>query len=417
MTHKSIATRFILSLVGLPFLLAACSGGDQSPAGLAGTAEAPAATTATDTGVPGEQFASLEVSENRLTGVFLKDDDALAFDVDHRGASTVLRLSNASGELLYSVTKDESGYELRVGQDFRGYLPQADVHAASGANARASSPSGFESTGDLQAAFEQVKGSSLRHITALAAALGRVGHDGNSSPIALALHLTAQQLTQDLGFQLDPGVLELSNEVIAGRASKAPADNAVPSTTTPPQNPGLVHAEGLAPGPAPTCRRAPCLAGQTVVASGPLAGCCISPAPPQPVNVDYSATSSCGSGVGRERFPALNSPLDPCRDNCLGMCGPGCDPWSWVCGDTAVHAACWNHDRVSCNAWIDTGWGFSVPDPSYPACMTEYAAYTAAIFAETVPGPFCGNTAWADAVSQPWWGLPAARASYFVAYK
>jgi len=414
--QKSITSTLALTLVGLPLVLVGCSASDTSPTGLAGSSNSAGATSAVDTGVPGEQFAALDVSPSRLKGVFTKDDEALAFDVDHRSANAVLRFSTVDGELLYSVVEDESGYELRVGADFRGYMPKGEEHAAP--NARTSSPSGFESKGDLHAAFEQIKGSALRHVTSLAAALGRVGLDGGSSPTTLSLHLIAQQLTQELGFQLDPGVLEFTNEIIAGRATKAPAEHDAPATSTPPEQQGLLHAEGLVfTTPVSTsCRKAPCLAGQTVVSSGPLAGCCITPAAPVPDPPNYSGTAACHSGVGREQFPQLNSPLDPCRDSCLGMCGPGCDPWTWVCGDTGVHAACWNHDRVSCPYWIDTGWGFSVPNVDYPRCETEYGAYTAVIFGETVPGAFCGNTAWADAVSLPWWGLPAARASFFVSY-
>lgn len=414
--HKSITSTLALTLVGLPLALVGCSASDTGPAGLAGAADGSSPTNAVDTGVPGEQFAALDVSGNRVTGVFTKDGEGLAFDVDHRTGNAALRFSSADGEPLYSVVQDETGYELRVGSEFRGYMPKGEEHAAANPSERASSPAGFEAKGDLPAALEHAKSSALRHVAALAAALGRVGVDGGSVPTSLSLHLIAQQLTQDLGLQLDPGVGELTNEIIAGRASKAPVDKDAPATSTPAQTPSLLHAEGLTLGTGTpiSCRKAPCPSGQIVVSSGPLSGCCVTPATPA-VNTDYSNTPACGSGVGREQFAQLSS--DPCRDSCLGMCGPGCDSWGWVCGDTAVHAACWNHDRVSCPGWIDTGWGFSVPNPDYPRCMTEYAAYSAVIFAETVPGPFCDNTAWADAVSLPWWGLPAARASFFVQYK
>ena len=31
-------------------------------------------------------------------------------------------------------------------------------------------------------------------------------------------------------------------------------------------------------------------------------------------------------------------------DSCYGMCGPGCDCWSWVCGDCCYHYGCAVHD-------------------------------------------------------------------------
>jgi len=32
-------------------------------------------------------------------------------------------------------------------------------------------------------------------------------------------------------------------------------------------------------------------------------------------------------------------------NNCYGMCGPGCDCWSWVCGDCCYHWGCAVHDN------------------------------------------------------------------------
>jgi hypothetical protein len=34
---------------------------------------------------------------------------------------------------------------------------------------------------------------------------------------------------------------------------------------------------------------------------------------------------------------------DPKHD-CLGMCGPGCTCWKWVCGDCCFHDGCYEHD-------------------------------------------------------------------------
>jgi hypothetical protein len=32
-------------------------------------------------------------------------------------------------------------------------------------------------------------------------------------------------------------------------------------------------------------------------------------------------------------------------DHCLGMCGHGCDCWSWICGDCCYHEVCATHDH------------------------------------------------------------------------
>jgi hypothetical protein len=42
--------------------------------------------------------------------------------------------------------------------------------------------------------------------------------------------------------------------------------------------------------------------------------------------------------------------------DCLGMCGPGCSCWQWVCGDCCVHYGCLNHDEACRDcAWDDPG--------------------------------------------------------------
>lgn len=56
--------------------------------------------------------------------------------------------------------------------------------------------------------------------------------------------------------------------------------------------------------------------------------------------------------------PCRDLRSDPCDNDCLGMCGPGCSCWSWVCGDCCYHSGCNAHDRAcrSCSIWPWT-WG------------------------------------------------------------
>ena len=34
----------------------------------------------------------------------------------------------------------------------------------------------------------------------------------------------------------------------------------------------------------------------------------------------------------------------PTKNNCRGLCGPGCWCWSWFCGDCCWHRGCYEHD-------------------------------------------------------------------------
>ena len=36
--------------------------------------------------------------------------------------------------------------------------------------------------------------------------------------------------------------------------------------------------------------------------------------------------------------------LRPTKNNCRGLCGPGCWCWSWFCGDCCWHRGCYEHD-------------------------------------------------------------------------
>lgn len=44
-----------------------------------------------------------------------------------------------------------------------------------------------------------------------------------------------------------------------------------------------------------------------------------------------------GEGESCSRWPG--------QDQCMGMCGPGCGCWKWVCGDCCFHKGCDAHDN------------------------------------------------------------------------
>ena len=400
---RPIAIAFLSTVV-------ACSSAPEStPSTGSGTPADKSATpvnaAAKDTGIAGEQFAPLDVGQDELSGVFVKDGTSLAFEVQRAPGTSVFRLSTASGEVLYSQVQGPSGFEMRVGSSYRSLLP-----VTPGATPPAhptSSPVGFESSGDLQAAFQALKGSPVAILPYLSAALGRVGLTGARAGTAMAVHATAMQLTQALGLEMDHDVLTGSNQWVRVAAEKAAL--AVDATASGPSSPapeitGAEHTEGLiitgpVQCPAGRARGAPCAPPNISATSGPFAGCCFPPSP-IPVPRDYSNSPACHYGVGREPLNSMSD--DPCHDGCLGMCGPGCSPWDWVCEDESVHTACWRHDSVpSCDWWN-------------VVCWAVYGSYSAWIFTDTEALGMCENTIVTNAVTDPgWWGLPASHPGYF----
>jgi hypothetical protein len=394
---------FSALLVALGCSAAACGGAPDGSSTSSGNAPQGALTPA-DTGVDGEHFTSLQGSDDALTGVFVKDDTSLAFEVRKAAAGTTgstLRLSTASGETLYSVTQGPNGSETRIGS-YRAFLPTTKGAAPS--THPNFSPTGFESTGDLSKALDAIKSTPLAIVPYLSAALGRVGMTGVQTPLALPLHMTAMHLTDTLKLEMHPNVATITNRIIASnRAAATPADGVAPEIGA---SDGK-HTEGLTLPPisCPAANKPPCRAG-TVPGTGAFAGCCITPSQPAPV-IDYTTTPYCHSGAGREYFGGLGG--DPCNDGCFGMCGPGCSPWEWVCGDERVHTACWNHDRASCptNSWSDY--------LNYPFCMATYGAYSAWIFTDTQALGMCANNWFVDAVTEPWTGT-VNHPDYYVTY-
>jgi hypothetical protein len=358
-----------------------------------------------ETGVPGERFAPLDVGTDRLSGVFNKDGESLVFDVQHVAGGSALRLSTAWGEPLYSQVQGPAGIEMRVGSTYRSLLPV--VPGAALPSRVTSSPAGFQSSGDLKAAFEALKLTPFALLPHLSAALGRVGLTGSRARTAMAIHATAMLLTEALGLDMDGEVRIATNQWIAANAAakgglvvrpalESPTPSAAPQTSVTEHTDGLLLTTPL------QCPlgKPPCNAPAYEVTSGLLAGCCVMPAPTS-VPRDYSNTPECHSGVGREPLNSL-APDDPCKDSCLGMCGPGCIPWDWVCGDESVHTACWRHDSVPWSSWYDV------------IFWAEYGAYSTWIFTDTEAAGLCENTWLTDYLTDPaWYGLSANHPGYF----
>jgi hypothetical protein len=347
------------------------SEGSGAPSGQTAAA-APAADQAThtdslETGVPGERFAPLDVGADKLSGVFVKNGVSLAFEVQHAVGSSVLRLSTASGDVLYSQVQGPSGIEMRVGSTFRSLLPVAPGAAL--LSHPTFSPEGLESSGDLTAAFAALKGTPIALLPHLSAALGRVGLTGDRARTAMAVHSTAMYLTQTLGLEMDKDVRAATNKgVVTARTPRAglaaTAEGATGLSVAAPQTSGPERTEDLVTGR------------------------------------NYSGTWYCEWGFGREWLGNLTD--DPCQDGCLGMCGPSCTPWDWVCGDENVHTACYRHDSATLCDWWDVG------------CWAVYGAYSTWIFTDTQALGMCENSPDVDYYTDPtWWGLSLNHKGYY----
>ena len=68
---------------------------------------------------------------------------------------------------------------------------------------------------------------------------------------------------------------------------------------------------------------------------------------------------------------------NPHDDECLGMCGPGCACWSFVCGNCCYnklcleHDKCCRHNKYSLRCWLPFLYGLSCKGGfgGYPGCL------------------------------------------------
>ena len=70
--------------------------------------------------------------------------------------------------------------------------------------------------------------------------------------------------------------------------------------------------------------------------------------------------------------------FNPNNDECLGMCGPGCSCWSFVCGNCCYNQLCYEHDKCcrhemfSLSCLLPFIYYFSCENGfgGYPSCLT-----------------------------------------------
>lgn len=65
-----------------------------------------------------------------------------------------------------------------------------------------------------------------------------------------------------------------------------------------------------------------------------------------PLEKATQTSASVSPAPGAQCYDQTNPKLDPCGDDCFGMCGPHCNCWSWVCGDCCVNSNCLLHDEL-----------------------------------------------------------------------
>ena len=66
------------------------------------------------------------------------------------------------------------------------------------------------------------------------------------------------------------------------------------------------------------------------------------------------ADSGAPLKLQRNALECLNE-CPPCQDQeCLGMCGKGCQCWEFVCGDCCYHLGCFEHDLICGESFLQT---------------------------------------------------------------
>ena len=67
-------------------------------------------------------------------------------------------------------------------------------------------------------------------------------------------------------------------------------------------------------------------------------------------SMNFNTTRHAWSTRSQMRFTRVHRHKRSCEeypdreDDCLGMCGPSCTCWKWVCGDCCFHEGCYEHD-------------------------------------------------------------------------
>ena len=70
---------------------------------------------------------------------------------------------------------------------------------------------------------------------------------------------------------------------------------------------------------------------------------------------DSNFTTGRGSAKAPQMTEDCLSECPPCHEQeCLGLCGYGCNCWKWVCGDCCYHLGCYEHDLCCREKFVRT---------------------------------------------------------------
>jgi hypothetical protein len=307
---------------------------------LAGACGGIAGAPAIETGVPDETFASLDIDEARLAGVFRYRDLDVVFESSSDPKHSGYRLARVDGSLLVSAFADGQRFVMEVGDRFRHEGPAVQPSEPNVAESHPDAPTEGDAPGAMTWLLAQPEHAALPH---LSAALARIGLTGQESAPARPIHYAALGAAK-MGASLDAAYVARTNE-LAQRVEVAPAD------------------------------------GVTAARSALTSWYYLCDYKGQYKGLPTYCSNANGYGRYRQYWGPDCLYRDPCGDNCRGMCGDKCSRWTWLCGDDRAHALCWEHDRWDCH-------GYSWYDPRkytvQPACNAAYGVYSARVAASSI---------------------------------
>lgn len=256
------------------------------------------------------------------------DPEHLAGSFHHEGVTVRFEVVRAEGEARLTL-RDGAGKEIvfAVSNAARATLRLYGGKSDTVMQDVGGEPAD-ETTGDDSMVFELARSREYRILPYLSRELGRRGITGSSHPASLGLHLMAVAAAKHHRIRVpDLDAEDLPAPDGAGDPTAARTE-------------AVAAATGLGPPPANCVWSRAALYGRTL----------------NPKTICGPPGSQCFSQLVHAGSTAQN--VDPCRDDCFGLCGPGCHHWSWVCnemiGATAsttladtgcIITPCLEHDR------------------------------------------------------------------------
>jgi hypothetical protein len=242
--------------------------------------------TGTRTAPLTESLTFTSKTDALVAGTYMRGGVTLGFSVD---ATTVALSDSSNHELVRFQHNADGSQTMSLSGGAATVLAWTD---ADGNDQETD-------TGDVDGETDAVMGRTETQLAPwLSAALSSAGADGASLAVTLPLHTLAQRVSAATG--VDP-------------TSSPPPE---PNPMCPPTDPDTATSTDTA-------------TTTETATSTETAGAAETAAAPDP-NLQMGCQD-------------LRN--DPNCNKCLGMCGPGCTCWPWVCGDCCEHPGCLAHDK------------------------------------------------------------------------